>query len=141
MINRLKTLSPMTKVWFVLSLLVLILWVIPNMVSFYKNESLYKQKATELNELDKRENSQLDAKSFHSEVFKTDAEEQFEKVEVVSISDNRYRVTILLLKESLSKFHNFLKNISLNYQISVEDTVIYEEVDKHMRVIIVVKPF
>ena len=141
MINRLKEISPMTKVWFVVSLLVLILWVIPNMVSFYKNQKLYGQKTAQLRELDHRENSNIDAKPFHSEVFKTDAEEIFDKVEVVSTVDDSYKVTILFPKESLAVFLNFLKSISLNYKVSVDDKILYEEIDKSMRVTIIVKPF
>ena len=141
MINRLKTISPMTKVWFVVSLLVLILWVIPNMVSYYKNQKLYNQKTIELKELDHRENSNIEAKPFHSEVFKTDAEEKFEKVEVVSTLDDSYKVTIVFPKESLLIFLDFLKNISLNYKVAVDNSILYEEIDKSMRVTIIIKPF
>ena len=135
-----KTLSPMTKILFIISLVVLLLWVIPTMVSFYKNQKLYTQKVSQIEMLDKRENP-LDAKHFHSEVFRADAENFFDKVEVLSAPDNLYNVTFLFKKEILSTFHTFLKNISLNYKVSIEESVIYEEVDKSMRVNIVVKPF
>jgi len=135
-----KTLSPITKVWFVISLLVLLLWVVPNMVSYYKNQKLYNQKVSQIEKLDKREN-RLDAKKFHSEVFRADAKEYFDKVEVVSIPNNSYRVSILLKKEALPKFHSFLKDISLNYRVSIADNIVYKEVNKSMQVDIIVKPF
>ena len=130
----------MTKILFIISLLVLLLWVIPTMVSYYKNQKLYTQKVAQIDKLDKRENG-LDAKNFHSEVFREDAEKLFDKVKVVSAPDNVYNVTIIFKKEVLSTFYTFLKNISLNYQVSIKDNIVYEEVDKSMRVNIVVKPF
>ncbi|NEW60902.1 hypothetical protein GSY74_06360 [Sulfurovum sp. bin170] len=137
---NIKTLSPITKIWFIISLLVLLLWVIPNVVSYYKNQKLYAKKVVQIEKLDKRENS-FGIKNFHSEVFKSDAEEYFDKVDVISSSDNSYKVTILFAKESLPKFHTFLKNISLNYRVSVENSIVYKEMNKSMRVNIVVKPF
>jgi len=137
---NIKTLSPITKVWFVISLLVLLLWVIPNMVSYYKNQKLYSQKVAQIEKIDKRENK-LDAKNFHSEVFRADAEEYFTKVEVVSAHNNSYNVSILFDKEVLPKFHAFLNDMSLNYNVSIEDSIVYEEVNKSIKVNIVVKPF
>jgi len=139
--SRLKTLSPSTKLWFVLSLLALLLWVIPTMVSFYKNQKLYNQKVSTLELLDKRENGQIDAKTFHSEVFKVDAKEYFDEVTVVSVEDNSYEITLIFPRESISKFHSFLKNISLNYKVSVQDNIIYEDIGTSFKVIMTVKPF
>jgi hypothetical protein len=110
------------------------------MVSYYKNQKLYTQKVVQIEKLDKRENG-LDAKKFHSEVFRTDAEQYFDKVEVISAPNNAYNVTMIFKKEALTKFHTFLSNISLNYKVSIDDNIIYEEVDKAMKVNIVVKPF
>jgi hypothetical protein len=135
-----KTLSPITKVWFVISLLVLLLWVVPNMVSYYKSQKIYNQKVSQIEKIDKREN-RLDIKNFHSEVFKLDAKKYFNKVEVVSTPNDSYNVTILFAKEALPKFHTFLKDISLNYRVSIEDSLVYEDVNKSIRVNIVVKPF
>jgi hypothetical protein len=135
-----KTLSPITKIWFVISLLVLILWVIPNMVSYYKNQKLYTQKISQIEKLDKREN-RLDAKNFHSEVFRADAEIFFDKVEVVSALNDSYMVTMLFTKEALPKFHSFLRDISLNYKVSIEDNIVYEDINKSIKANMVVKPF
>jgi hypothetical protein len=137
---NIKTLSPITKVWFIISLLGLLLWVIPNMVSYYKNQKIYSQKVSQIEKLDSRDN-RIDTKDFHSEVFREDAEEYFDKVEVVSTSDNSYNVTLLFTKETLPKFHLFLKDMSLNYSVSIKDNIIYKEVNKSISANIVVKPF
>ena len=131
----------MTKVWFVVSLLVLLLWVIPTMVSYYKNQKVYSTKVEELQQLDKRVGAKLDAKPFHSEVFKVDAEDSFDKVQVSSIENNAYEVMIDMNSEKISTFHTFLNNLSLNYAVSVEDNIVYEELNNSIRVKMVVKPY
>jgi hypothetical protein len=111
------------------------------MVSFFKNQKLYTQRVAKLEKLDKRENSNLLAKPFHAEVFKVDALEYFDKVDVVASADNQYKITIQFSKEKLSKFHNFVKDLSLNYRVSLDDSIHYKEINKSMHVNLMVKPF
>jgi len=135
-----KSLSPMTKIIFVVSLLLLFLWVIPTMFSYYKNEKLYNQKIVELEKLDTREvNSE--AKRFHAEVFKIDAENYFDKVSVTSIPNNKYKIDILFMKEAIPKFHVFLRDLSLNYRVVLDDKLVYKDVNKSLQVTMIVKPF
>ncbi|NOZ90981.1 MAG: hypothetical protein GXO60_06825 [Epsilonproteobacteria bacterium] len=138
--NGLKSLSPITKILFAISLLLLFAWVIPSMVSYYKNEKLYKQKSTELEKLDKREITS-EAKVFHAEVFKIDAENYFDKVVVIPIQNNKYKIEITLKKEALPKFHTFLKNLSLNYKVEVDDNLVYEDINKSLKITMILKPF
>jgi hypothetical protein len=135
-----KSLSPMTKLLSVVSLLLLFLWVIPTMISYYKNEELYNQKTAELEKLDTREVI-TDAKRFHTEVFKIDAETYFDKVSVISIPNNKYKVSITFVKDVLPTFHAFLRDLSLNYRVSVDDNLVYEDVNKSLQVTMIVKPF
>ncbi|MCK4441102.1 MAG: hypothetical protein KAU90_03790 [Sulfurovaceae bacterium] len=135
-----KSLSPMTKILFVVSLLLLFLWVIPTMISYYKNEKIYNQKSSELEKLDTREvNSEV--KRFHTEVFKIDAETYFDKVSVTSIPNNKYKIIINFIKDDLPKFHAFLRDLSLNYRVSIDDNLIYKDVNKSLQVTMIVKPF
>jgi len=138
--NKLKSIAPMTKLWFVISLLVLLVWVIPTMVSYYKNQKNYYQKVELLNSLDHRAGAQLEAKPFHSEVFRQDAENYFDKVEVTSIENDAYEVLIELDKSKMNTFHTFLKDVSLNYAISVRDEISYEEKNDKMIIKMIVKP-
>jgi hypothetical protein len=140
MSNGLKSISPITKILFIISLLLLFLWVIPTMVSYYKNEKLYNQKVVELEKLDTREITSQ-AKAFHAEVFKIDAENYFDKVTVTSIPNNKYKIDIILKKESLPKFHSFLKDLSLNYKVSLEDKLIYEDINNSLKITMIVNPF
>ena len=137
----LKKILPITKICFVISLLVLFLWSIPTMVSYYKNKKLYENRVEQLNRLDQRTGGHLDAKPFHSEVFRVDAENYFNSVKVMSVQDNAYEVIIIINKEKISDFHTFLENISLNYAVNVNNDIDYEEVNKSMRIKMVIKPY
>lgn len=141
MTKKLKTISPMTKVWFLVSLLILLLWVIPTMVSFYKKQKVYDTKVEELSTLDKREGSRIEAKEFHINVFKKDAERYFSEVKIDSIANNSYEVEIVMEKSKISIFNAFLKKISLDYAIAIEDTLFFKEINDSMSVKMVLKPY
>ncbi len=140
MSNRLKKISPITKIFFIFSILVLFLWVVPTAISYYKNKNIYAQKVSQLEKLDSRE-IPADVKPFHSEVFKTDAKNYFDNIEIVSIPNNEYNITIAFNIDKLPKFYNFLKNISLNYKISLEDKLLYKDKEKKIKVNMIVKPY
>ena len=141
MIKKIKTISLMTKVWFVVALLILLLWVIPTMVSFYKKQKIYDTKIQELQVLDKREGVHSEAKAFHIGVFKKDVEKYFSAVKVASIANNAYEVEILMEKSQISTFNSFLKKISLDYAIAIEDNLLFKEIDDSMSVKMVLKPY
>jgi len=132
--------SPMTKIWFVVSLLILFAWVIPTMVSYYKNQKLYNQKEELLNNLDYREGAQLEAKPFHSEVFKNDAKKYFEKVEVSSMDNDAYEVHIAMDKAKIGMFSSFLKNLSMDYAVRVEDGILFEDSNESINITMILKP-
>jgi len=140
MSNKLKKISPITKIFFTFSLLILFLWVIPTAISYYKNKNIYNQKAIELEKLDSRE-IPADIKPFHSEVFRTDAKNYFDKVNIISIPNNEYNISISFNIDGLPKFYNFLENISLNYRVSLEDNLVYKEKNKEIEVNMIVKPY
>ncbi len=139
--KKIKSISPMTKLWFLISLLVLGLWVVPTMVSFYKNQKIYNTKTALLNSLDHREGAQLEAKPFHSEVFRQDAEEYFDKVEVSSVENDDYEVIVHVKQQDLNTFHTFIKNLSMDYAIKIEnEELIYRDINGTMSVKMIVKP-
>jgi hypothetical protein len=139
--KKLKTISLMTKIWFVVSLLILLLWVIPTMVSFYKKQKIYDAKVEELKVLDKRDAVHSETKPFHAGMFKKDAERYFSSVAVDSIANNEYEVEIVMDKSKISTFNSFLKKISLDYAISIEDTLLFKEINDSMSVKMVLKPY
>ena len=139
--KKLKAISPMTKIWFVISLLILFLWVIPTMISFYKKEKIYNNKAQELSVLDTREGAHLEAKAFHAGLFKADAKRYFSSVEVTAIANNAYEVKIVMEKSKITTFNSFLKKISLEYAVGIEDNITFKEVDDSISVEMLLKPY
>jgi len=139
--KKIKTISPMTKVWFVAALLILLLWVIPTMVSFYKKQKIYDTKVQELQLLDNREGIHSEAKDFHIDVFKKDAEKYFSSVEVNAIANNSYEVMIVMEKSQIETFKSFLKKISLEYNIAIEDNLIFKEREDLMNIEMLLKPY
>jgi ribosomal protein L9 len=131
----------MSKVWFVVALLILLLWVIPTMVSFYKKQKVYDKKIEELQVLDKREGVHSEAKVFHIGVFKKDAGRYFSTVEVDSIANNSYAVKIVMEKSQVQLFNAFLKKISLDYAVALEDNLLFKEINDSMSVKMVLKPY
>ena len=139
--NKIKTISLMSKVWFVVALLILLLWVIPTMVSFYKKQKIYDKKVEELQVLDKREGVHSDAKKFHSGLFKKDAQRYFSTVEINAIANNSYEVEIVMEKSQIEIFNAFLKKISLDYAVTLEDNLVFREVNDSMSVTLVLKSY
>ncbi len=132
--------SNITKIFLIFSLLILSVWVIPTAKLYYDNREIYSQKKDELEKIDSREIPK-DIKHFHSEVFKSYAKNFFNDVKVVSILDNKYRVTISFPIESLPKFYKFLKDIPLNYKVIVDDTIIFRQKDNNITVNMRLKPY
>lgn len=141
MIKALQNISPLIKLSFILSLIILAVWVIPTMVSFYKNEKIYTQKADHLASLDHRVGVQPNTKPFHTEVFKTDAEEIFNQVNVTSTNNDAYEVTITMSSDKIGLFYPYLENLSLNYAVVVENKIAFEESNNSYTVKLIVKPY
>ncbi len=74
-------------------------------------------------------------------MFTTYAKNFFDDVNVVSIPNNEYRVTISFPINSISKFYNFLENISLNYKVIIDDDIIFKQKDKNISVEMKLRPY
>ena len=135
-----KKVSPAVKIFWGLALLVLILWVIPTAISYYKGSKIYSQKVAELRSLDNRK-VKSEARFFHLEMFKESAKKYFNRVDVIPTDGNKYKITVYFPIDSLPTFYKFFKNISLNYRILVDDNIVYEENNKSIRARFVVKPY
>lgn len=131
----------MSKIWFLVALVALFAWVIPTMVAFYKNQKVYNTKIKELQMLDKREGIHSNAKAFNVGVFKKDVESYFSSVEVNAIANNSYEVDIIVEKSKIDIFNAFIKKISLDYAIVVEDNLLFKEVNNEMNIKMILKPY
>jgi hypothetical protein len=140
MLSGLKNLSLMSKIIFLLSLLLLFIWVIPNMVSYYQNMQKYELKAKELKSMAMKSDISGEAKRFNPESFQHDLEEFFSKVDVSSDKENIYQVVIEMDKEKIDFFNDFLETLSLRYLVKVIGSLEFSEKDKNLEVKMMLQP-
>ena len=134
MLEGLKGLSLMSKIIFLLSLILLFIWVIPNMVNYYKNVQRYEVNANELKNIAMKSNIEGGAKKFNSENFKNDLEELFLEVEISSDVEKIYEVIIQMDKDKIDDFNDFLGTLSLRYLVKVNGALEFSEQDKNLEV-------
>jgi hypothetical protein len=124
----------MSKILFVLSVVVLLVWVIPNMIEYYSNVKSYETKETQLKSMALSQGIQEDAKLFDKAQFLEETKKVFETVSVEPLEDGTYEVSIVVNTAEMDKFHKFLKAISLRYKVRVDNNLMYEtEADKTLK--------
>jgi len=141
MLSGLKNLSLLSKIVFLLSLVLLFIWVIPNMVTYYKNVQKYELKVKALKEMSMKSDIEGGAKTFNIQEFKHDVEEHFSKVEIISDKDKIYQVTIEMNKDKIDEFNDFLETLSLRYLVKVNGALEFSEKDKNLDVKMTLQSF
>ena len=134
MLSGLKNLSLMSKIIFLLSLTLLFVWVIPNMVNYYKNVQKYEVKSKALKTIAMQSNIEGEAKVFNSQDFQYDLEDLFSKVEISSDTEKVYHITIEMEKDRIDDFNDFLDILSLRYLVKVTGPLEFSEQDKNLEV-------
>jgi len=134
MLLKIKNLSMLNKVLFFISLLLLFVWVIPTMVSYYKDVQQYDIKNKELQSISMKNDISGEAKAFNSQDFKTEMEELFSSVNISSMKDNKYEVNIAMDRDNIEKFNKFLETLSLRYLVKVVGPLNFEERNKRLEV-------
>ncbi|MBU1668821.1 hypothetical protein KKC13_10425 [bacterium] len=134
MLAGLKKLSLMSKILFLLSLVVLFIWVIPKMVNYYENVHKYEAKVKELQQIGSQYGIAGEAQPFTIELFKKDTASLSSKVIVESPEDKVYNLTMHIDKDKISNFNSFLETLSLRYLVKIDGALQFEEKDKVLEV-------
>lgn len=134
MFAGLKKISLLSKILFVLSLVVLFIWVIPKMVNYYENVHQYEIKVKELEKISAQHDVTEEAKPFNLELFKQETAILSSNVLVESPEEKVYNLTIYLDKDKISNFNNFLKTLSLRYLVKIDGALRFEEKEKVLEV-------
>ena len=134
MLSGLKKLSLMSKVLFVLSLVVLFLWVIPNMVNYYENVKKYELKVKELQQISTQYGVAGEAQPFSIELFKKDTASLSSNVVVESPEAKVHNLTMYIDKDKITNFNSFLETLSLRYLVKIDGALRFEEKDKVLEV-------
>ena len=114
-------LSLISKVVFTVSLLVLFIWVVPNVVSYYKNVDNYNVKKSKLNEVSSKHHIEESAKVFSIEVFKKETASLFTDVNIEVSETNVYNLTVQVDKNKIKNFNTFIETLPLRYLVVVKD--------------------
>ena len=129
MLEDLKNQSIVTKVLYLLALLLFILWVIPSMVSYYSDMEHYKGSQREIAKLASKYGVDEDTQRFSKELFQQNTESIFEKVVVKKLDEKRYNINIEMKREDLKNFHNFIDTLSLRYYVQIEGELKFKAKD------------
>ena len=120
MLENLKNQSIVTKILYLLALLLFVFWVIPSMVSYYSDMENYKESKQEIIKLSSKYGVDANTKVFSKEMFQENTEKIFQKVTVENLDEKRYIIDITMKKEDLKNFHNFIDTLSLRYYVQID---------------------
>ena len=126
MLENFKNQSIVTKVLYLLALLLFIAWVIPSMVSYYSDMEHYKGSQQEVAKLSSQYGVEVETQIFTKERFQKNTESIFEKVTVEQIDAKRYKINIAMKREDLKNFHKFIDTLSLDYYVKIEGALMFK---------------
>ncbi len=126
MLENLKNQSMVTKILYLLALLLFIAWVIPTMLSYYSNMERYQDSKQEISKLLSKYKIDRETQPFTKELFQQTTESIFDKVEVKRLDSNRYHIDIEMKREDLKNFHNFIDTLSLRYYVQIDGELKFE---------------
>lgn len=139
MFTKLKNLSLMTKLLYLLAIIVFLLWVIPQMKAYYTNINKYEKNLQALENISSNYGLELHTKKFSKALFQQNSELLFEKVTVEDSSNNTYLVNIKLKKEDLKSFYTFIETISLRYYVEVAENLEFKIDDDFINTTMILK--
>jgi hypothetical protein len=135
MLTGLKQLPLISKVIFIISLIILFVWVIPTMVNYFKNVQAQEQQVTELQKNSSKYGITTgDTKKFNEESFIQDALDNVSKASVVSLDDKSHALRLEIEKAKIGDFNKFLETLSLRYLVKVTSPITFKEKDKFIEV-------
>ncbi len=139
MLETLKKQSTVTKILYLLAILIFLGWVIPTILTYYSNVNRYEKNQKSIEKLFQEYGLKSETKPFNQQSFKEETEQLFEQVNVSELDSNRYKVEIHLKKENLKSFHNFIDTLSLRYFVQIEGDLHFETKDETITVSFIVE--
>jgi len=130
MVEKFKNTSIVTKILYILALILFFAWVIPSMVSYYSNVNKYEKSVNEIEKISSKYALTSEAKPFTVEAFKESAKVLFSKVDINPLSTNRYEVSIKMKREDIKSFHTFVETLSLRYLVQIDGALEFKANDE-----------
>ena len=135
MLVGLKQLPLVSKIIFVLSLVILFVWVIPTMVNYFKDVKVQEKQIADLQKNSSKYGISIeDTKKFTKESFIQDALTNVSKASVESIDDKSYAIRLEVDKDKIDNFNKFLETLSLRYLVKITSPITFKEKDKLIEV-------
>ncbi|CAA6819371.1 MAG: Unknown protein [uncultured Sulfurovum sp.] len=119
MLEKFKNMSLISKILYLIAIILFIAWVIPMMSSYYSSVNKYEQNTQELKSISEKYGINTTAKIFSEALFKKEAELLFSKVSIKNLGDKKYLTNISIKREDLKTFHTFIASISLKYYVKI----------------------
>jgi len=125
----LKSSGFVSKLVFIASLLILVLWSVPRMLSYYKSIESYNTKRGELQEERVKYNISQNAQIMKVDAFKKELEFIVSdiKIEPQLNSEGGYSVIAQIDKNRIKKFNGFIERLSLRYLVKIKDNELHFE--------------
>jgi hypothetical protein len=125
----LKSSGFLTKLLLIASLLILVFWSIPRMLSYYETVESYSTKKSELEEARVKYNISQNAQQMKIDAFKKEIESIVSDVEIEPAVEPKtgYSVTVQMDKNKIKKFNSFIETLSLRYLVKIRNNELFFE--------------
>ena len=134
MLEKFKSTSIVTKILYLLAIVLFLVWVVPSMVNYYSTVSEYEKSRDEIQQVSKKYSIKEEAVPFTVDAFKERTERLFSKVTVTPLDMNKHSVSIQMKREDIAKFHTFIDTLTLTYLVEIEGDLKFESTDSLMEV-------
>jgi len=119
MSETLKKIPLINKLVYLLAIIILIAWVVPNIITYINNMEGYKEHNQELQKASSKYAITAPTKAFSPTVFQEEIKPLFSKVNITELGQKKYEVAIQIKKEDLKKLKGFIETISLRYYVEI----------------------
>jgi len=141
MIKTLKKLPLVTKLIYLLTLVLFISWVIPTIFSYMSDLNEYKERTQTFNNISSRYAITTESKIFSEVNFKADTKALFSQVSVKELGEKNYKINIKMKQENLKSFKSFLETLSLRYYVKVTQPLEFNVKDEMINLTMTVQAF
>ena len=129
MFKKIKQISLVTKILYLLAVVLFFVWTLPTILSYYSNHNKYEKKLNEINEISSKYGLSSKAQPFSVDAFTKSLKTIFLDVTVAPKEEGNYDVDIKIRKEDLKEFHTFIETLSLRYLVQIEDNLVFKAND------------
>jgi len=131
MSEKFKKISTITKLFYLLALLLFLAWVVPSIMSYYNNVKTYQKRSKKIESLASKYELSTQGEKFSEASFLKYLQSLFSKVTLKPLTQkNKYELTITLRPEELKKFYDFIETLSLRYRVKLKENLSFNVKNK-----------